>query len=136
MDKRVNHSFFGEAAQLHHIGLVVRSIAEAEPGMLGVADPIQDVRVAFVVVNGVQIELLEPLGENSPIASNLNSNVKLVHLCFEVPDIRGALSHARQHGFHCIRLPAPAVAFNGREIAWVYSRTYGLVELLQGELFT
>ena len=57
----MNHSFLGERARLRHVGLVVRSIEEAEPGTLGVADPIQGVRVAFVAVNGVQIELFRKL---------------------------------------------------------------------------
>ena len=72
----MNHSFLGEGGQLHHVGLVVRSIEEAEPSVLNVADPIQGVRVAFVAVNGVQIELLEPLGENSPVAGSFKRNVK------------------------------------------------------------
>lgn len=122
---------FGAAARLHHVGLVVASIAEAHPGLDSVHDPRQRVNIAFVDLNGVRFELLEPAGDKSPVRQSLEKNSKLVHLCYEVPDLEGALARCREFGFRCLQRPVPAVAFEGRRIAWVFSTTFGLVELVE-----
>jgi len=127
------HNFFGLGARLHHVGLAVQSLAGMAGNASMIEDPIQDVRLSFVSINGLQFELLEPRSDRSPVAQSVKNNVKLVHVCFEVPDISKALECCRPYGFHCIKRPVPAVAFDGRDIAWVYSRIYGLVELLQEE---
>ena len=125
---------FGSGARFHHIGLVVGSIDEVNPALNTFLDPIQKVKLAFVSLNGAPLELLEPMGEDSPLARSLETGNKLVHVCFEVPDLEQAIAEGRRHGFHRIRSPVPAVAFGNREIVWVFSRTYGLVELLRAEL--
>ncbi|MEP7338508.1 MAG: VOC family protein [Acidobacteriota bacterium] len=124
--------FFGDDAIFEHIGLAVASIGEAAgDGVESVADETQQVSVAFINLHGIQIELIEPLTETSPISRNLKQGQKLVHLCFRVPLLEAAIATARQHGFHCIAQPVPAKAFDERKIAWLFSRTYGLIELLE-----
>lgn len=127
----VELNFFGEHAKFHHIGLAVKSIKEVSPSSEIVADPNQNVSVACVVVNGVKIELIEPYSDNSPITGSLNKGIKLLHICYTVSDVEMAIKECRKHGFHCIARPVPAVAFDKRKIAWVYSNKYGLVELLE-----
>jgi len=61
----------------------------------------------------------------------LKKQQSLYHLCFEVKTIEKAIEMARKHGFHCIAAPVPAKAFGSRRIAWLFSRDYGLVELLE-----
>ena len=121
---------FGAGARFHHTGLVLKSIEAVSPGSETTFDPIQKVKIAFVSLNGAHLELLEPVGDDSPVKKGLESGARLVHLCFEVPDLAAAIEKGRAHGFHRIGGPVPAVVFDGREIAWVFSRTYGLVELL------
>lgn len=125
---------FGSEATFHHVGLVVPSVEAACPKATRITDPRQKVDLAFVELNGVVVELLAPVGDDSPVAKSLKNNVKLVHLCFEVPDLAAAISYSRQHGFHCLRQPVPAVAFDQRRIAWLFSPVYGLVELLEKTL--
>ncbi len=123
---------FGEDARLRHIGVAVRSIDAAAPGTEKRLDPLQNVRVGFVELNGVLCELVEPVDERSPVNGYLKqSKVSLYHLCFEVPDLERALQHARRHGFHTLGRPKPAAAFEGRRIAWVFSPVLGLFELLE-----
>jgi methylmalonyl-CoA/ethylmalonyl-CoA epimerase len=122
---------FGPGARLEHVGLVVASIEAAAPGVEAVFDPLQKVRVAFVTLNGVPLELVEPAGDDSPVANSLRKGNKLVHLCYNVPDLDAATRAARAAGFFPLANPVPAVAFGGRRIAWVYSKTFGLVELLE-----
>lgn len=124
-------SFFGTGAQFEHIGLVVPDIATAHPCSTPTVDPLQKVAVDVVSIHGITVELIEPMSVDSPVSAALMNNQKLVHLCFTVPDLRAAISTSRPHGFHLIARPVPAAAFAGREIAWVYSKIFGLVELLE-----
>lgn len=127
----VEYSFFGKDAVFHHVGVAVKSILAVSPSSTPVVEQTEGVSLAFVEVNGVTIELLEPLGDDSPIAASVRNGTKLLHLCFEVEDLEGALGRSRSAGFHCIRPPAPTEAMDGRRIAWVFSKHYGLVELLE-----
>jgi len=127
----VELNFFGEHAKFHHIGIAVKSIKDVSPSSEMITDFGQNVSVALVTVNGVKIELIEPCGDKSPITESLNKGVKLLHICYTVSDIEIAIKECRKHGFHCIARPVPAAAFNNEKIAWVYSKKYGLIELLE-----
>ncbi|MFN0097680.1 MAG: VOC family protein [Gemmatimonadaceae bacterium] len=124
---------FGLSARLHHVGIAVRSIASMHPDLASTFDPIQKVRVAFVAMHDLTLELVEPVGEDSPVQRSLEEGVKLLHICYEVDRLEPALKSARSSGYAMIRAPAPAEAFDHRRIAWVYHRELGLVELLERE---
>ena len=87
--------------RLNHVGIAVPSIDAAKAtyrDLYGVADaemtetrelPAQGVKFAFVNIANCQIELIEPLGDQSPISRFLEKNPKggQHHICFEVADI-------------------------------------------------
>lgn len=123
--------FFGPDARLHHVGIAVRSINEAVPGLNSVEDPIQGVRVAFADLAGLTIELIEPASENSPIDQSLTKGIKLLHICIEVPSLETAIDECQKHGFRKISTAQPAIAFDMRRIVWVFSTMFGLVELVE-----
>ena len=88
--------------RLNHVGVATPSIEQslelyremfdAEPHGPAFDLPAQGVRVCFVDTPNSQIELIEPLGENSPIVKFLEKNPLggQHHVCFEVPDIHAA----------------------------------------------
>ena len=125
-------NLFGPGATFHHVGLAVRAIDD-----LGIAelkkvhDPIQKVSVAFVDLHGTCLEFIEPAAGDSPVTASLKKGIKLVHLCVEVPDLEKAIHFAETQGLRQLSLPAPAVAFGGRLIVWLFHPTYGLFELLE-----
>ena len=123
--------FFGQDAEFDHVGVAVASLDKAMPGLEQTLDPHQQVRVAFVQLHGVCVELVEPAGDQSPVAGLVRKGQHLYHVCYRVSDLEAAMRQARQHGLHCIAQPAPAPAFQDRRIAWVYSRAFGLFELLE-----
>jgi methylmalonyl-CoA/ethylmalonyl-CoA epimerase len=98
-------------------------------------DPIQKVSVNFLATSGndvAEIELIAPTSEDSPIVSMLAKNGGgAYHLCFETTDIEQALVHAKSNGCIIVSPPAPAVAFNCRRIAWIYTRSRQLFELVE-----
>jgi methylmalonyl-CoA/ethylmalonyl-CoA epimerase len=124
-------NYFGENAEFEHAGIAVKSIKDAVKEADITEDPIQKVKVAFISINGFRIELIEPIADKSPVTKFLEKGQSLYHICFRVPDIRIAIDTARKNGFHCIAKPVPAKAFNEKNIAWVFSKVYGLFELVE-----
>lgn len=130
---------------LHHVGFVVESIAKAMPGFVRafpdaswdqqiIEDPLQSVRVAFLTIRtgNPQIELVEPAGEKAPVSHFLRvGGGGLHHVCYEVDDLEQELRAMRSRGSSIAKRPKPAVAFNGRHIAWVITPEKLLVELLE-----
>ncbi|HXC96672.1 MAG TPA: VOC family protein [Edaphobacter sp.] len=100
-------------------------------------DPIQKVTVNFLTTapnDAVEIELIAPLTEDSPIRAMLNKNGGgAYHLCFETANLDEALKHATSNGCMIVSQPAPAVAFCGRRIAWIYTGAKQLFELVECE---
>jgi methylmalonyl-CoA/ethylmalonyl-CoA epimerase len=100
-------------------------------------DPLQKVTVNFLAKSDsdvAEIELIAPLGEDSPIESILaKSGGGAYHLCFETSELEGALEHARKNGCVVVASPVPAVAFQGRRIAWIYTRSRQLFELVEAK---
>ncbi len=98
-------------------------------------DPIQRVSVNFLTTqeqDAVEIELIAPLTEDSPIRATLaKGGGAAYHLCFETADLNRALAHAVQQKCLIVSQPAPAVAFDGRRIAWIYTKSRQLFELVE-----
>src|SRR3981081_4803528 len=100
------------AGELHHVGVVVSSIAESLPfyrDTLGMrAGPVRElvdqrVRATFLTGSNARIELIEPIDAESGVARFLAERGKpaLHHVCFVVDDLRGALA-ARARGGGCL----------------------------------
>jgi methylmalonyl-CoA/ethylmalonyl-CoA epimerase len=97
-------------------------------------DPLQKVKVAFMSTRpgDAMIELVEPAGEGSPVLRFLNERGGgLHHLCYEVADLEKSLAESRERGLMIVSRPKPAVAFEGRRIAWVLTKEKMLVEFLE-----
>lgn len=129
-------------SKFHHVGFVVNNIEETIVGFTRSVngfwngeifdDPIQKVKVTFLSTAGsdVQIELVEPVGPQSPVRTFLEKGGGLHHLCYEVKDCETGLSVVRQNGGVIVRRPKPAVAFGGRKIAWALTAEKLLIEFL------
>lgn len=123
--------FFGKGTQFDHIGIAVRSIEDVVGGNKKTKDDIQKVCVSFFDSAGVRFELVEPACDDSPVTRLLKNNQSLYHICFRVADIDASIKGSRDKGFHLISGPVPAEAFDGKKIAWLFSKTFGLVELVE-----
>jgi methylmalonyl-CoA/ethylmalonyl-CoA epimerase len=133
-----------EEFAFHHIGVAVRNLLEAIPiykNLFGYQvtsgpfdDSIQNVSVCFLSRGNSDptIELVAPLGQNSPVDRILKKGGGTYHICYEVPDIQAAIEHLEKLGSFLLSGPSPAVAFAMREIAWLLTDEANLlVELLQ-----
>jgi methylmalonyl-CoA/ethylmalonyl-CoA epimerase len=127
----------------HHVGIAVRDLQEAIPNYKNLFgyeivsgpfdDPIQKVSVCFLSrgEGDATIELVAPLGPNSPIDGTLKKGGGTYHFCYQVDDIAAAIRHFTEHGSMLLSGPVPAVAFEMREIAWLMTEAYLLVEVVQ-----
>ena len=134
--------------KLRHVGVAVPSLGPATETLSTLFgyrvvsgpfdDPIQKVSVNFLTTShndAAEIELIAPLSEDSPITSMLaKSGGGAYHLCFETSDIDQALIHAKNNGCMIVSPAVPAVAFGGRRIAWIYTRSRQLFELVEAEV--
>jgi methylmalonyl-CoA/ethylmalonyl-CoA epimerase len=129
--------------RFHHVGYAVRDIQSYldefmtplfRPTRVSVpvADPIQKVRVCFVEMpGGTVIELVEPLGADSPVSEIVGSGRGgLYHLCYEVDDLDATISEFRAKRCLPLGRPVPAAAFDGRRIVFLLTPQRDLVELL------
>jgi methylmalonyl-CoA/ethylmalonyl-CoA epimerase len=130
--------------RLHHLGFVVSDITAALPAFqrsMGASwvsqvflDPLQKVRVAFLTTRpgDAQVELVEPVGDDSPVLRFLlDKGGGLHHACYEVSELEQELAAFRARGSLIVKRPKPAVAFQGRRIAWVLTPEKFLIELLE-----
>jgi len=133
-----------EPIRLHHVGYVVRSIekmAHRFAQSIGaswdgkvVLDTLQGAQVTFIANCDYAfplVELVQPEGEDSPVSSFLKRGGGLHHLCYEIGDLDRQLESSRSIGGTVVRPPLPAVAFQGRRIAWVFTKDRLLIEFLE-----
>lgn len=97
-------------------------------------DAIQRVEVCFLGYESnesLQIELVSPLDPGSPVTRFITKGIATYHTCYDVADIEEALEFVRVRGCFVVAEPVPAVAFDQRRIAWFYTNTKQLVEIVE-----
>jgi methylmalonyl-CoA/ethylmalonyl-CoA epimerase len=116
--------------RLNHIAIAVRDIAAASAlyrDTLGakvsapLALPEHGVSVVFVELPNTKIELIEPLGPQSPIAKFLDKNPggAIHHLCFEVADIFAAREQLQRAGTRVLGDGSPKTGAHGKPVLFL-----------------
>ena len=134
----------GMIGRLNHVAIAVPDIAVASAlyrDTLGaavsapVAQPEHGVTTVFVELPNTKIELLEPLGEDSPIANFLkkNPNGGMHHVCYEVEDIYKARDQMRAMGATITGTGEPRIGAHGKPVVFLHPKDFvgTLVELEQ-----
>jgi methylmalonyl-CoA/ethylmalonyl-CoA epimerase len=130
--------------RLNHVAIATKNIAAAAKiyrDTLGakvsepVAQPDHGVTTVFVELPNTKIELLEPLGENSPIAKFLEKNPSggMHHVCYEVDDIYAARDQMRRDGATITGTGEPRIGAHGKPVIFLHPKDFvgTLVELEQ-----
>lgn len=98
-------------------------------------EPDHGVRVVFVELPNTKIELLYPLGENSPIRSFLEKNGSggIHHVCYEVEDILAARDRLTGEGARILGDGEPKIGAHGKPVLFLHPKDFTgtLVELEQ-----
>jgi methylmalonyl-CoA/ethylmalonyl-CoA epimerase len=130
--------------RLNHVAIAVRDLGKAAAiyrDTLGaevspaVPQPDHGVTTVFVTLPNAKIELLEPLGDASPIAKFLDRNPDggVHHICYEVEDIRAARDALRAGGARVLGDGEPKIGAHGKPVLFLHPKDFGgtLVELEQ-----
>ena len=130
--------------RLNHVAIAVPDLeraAEQYRSTLGAeVSPVQDepehgVTVAFIMLPNTKIELLYPLGENSPIQSFLDKNPSggIHHICYEVGDIARARDQLIEAGARVLGEGKPKIGAHGKPVLFLHPKDFNgtLIELEQ-----
>ncbi len=130
--------------RLNHVAIAVPDLeagCRVYKSMLGAAvseaqaEPEHGVTVVFVELPNTKIELLEPLGENSPIQAFLDKSPAggIHHVCYEVDDIIAARDHLKQQGARVLGDGEPKIGAHGKPVLFLHPKDFcgTLVELEQ-----
>lgn len=98
-------------------------------------EPDHGVTVVFIELPNTKIELLYPLGDNSPITSFLKKNPAggMHHICYEVDDILTARDHLLAQGARVLGSGEPKIGAHGKPVLFLHPKDFNgcLVELEQ-----
>jgi methylmalonyl-CoA/ethylmalonyl-CoA epimerase len=119
--------------RLNHVALAVPDLAAAAAlyaDILGaeVSEPVDlpdhGVSTVFVSLPNTKIELLHPLGENSPIAGFLARNAAggVHHVCYEVADIDAASERLQAEGLRLLGDGKPRLGAHGKPVLFLHPK--------------
>jgi methylmalonyl-CoA/ethylmalonyl-CoA epimerase len=130
--------------RLNHVAIAVRDIAKAAEvyrNTLGaevsaaVPQPAHGVTTVFITLPNTKIELLQPLGEASPIAKFLERNPDggIHHICYEVDDIVAARDKLKAQGARLLGDGEPKIGAHGKPVLFLHPKDFcgTLVEIEQ-----
>jgi len=130
--------------RLNHVAIAVPDLAKGTAvyrSMLGAtvsapqAVPAHGVTVVFVELPNTKIELLEPLGDASPIKAFLDKNPAggIHHVCYEVADILAARDQLTAQGARVLGDGNPKIGAHGKPVLFLHPKDFcgTLVELEQ-----
>jgi methylmalonyl-CoA/ethylmalonyl-CoA epimerase len=130
--------------RLNHVAIAVQDLAAASRmyrDTLGadvsapLPQPEHGVTVVFISLPNTKIELLEPLGDGSPIAGFLDKNPSggIHHVCYEVDDIRAARDRLVSSGARVLGSGEPKTGAHGKPVLFLHPKDFcgTLVELEQ-----
>ena len=130
--------------RLNHVAIAVPDIAKAAAvyrDTLGaevsakVPQPDHGVSTVFITLPNTKIELLEPMGEGSPIAKFLERNPDggVHHICYEVADIIAARDRLQAQGARVLGDGQPKIGAHGKPVLFLHPKDFcgTLVEIEQ-----
>ncbi len=128
--------------RLNHVAIAVpdldAAIAQYRDTLGAEVGPPQDepdhgVRVVFITLPNTKIELLNPLGADSPIAGFLAKNPAggIHHICYEVDDILAARDRLSAQGARVLGSGEPKIGAHGKPVLFLHPKDFNgtLVEL-------
>jgi methylmalonyl-CoA/ethylmalonyl-CoA epimerase len=130
--------------RLNHVAIAVRDLAAASSvyrNMLGanVSEPVQQpehgVTTVFITLPNTKIELISPLGDNSPIAKFLERmpDGGIHHVCYEVDDIITARDNLSRQGARVLGDGEPKIGAHGKPVLFLHPKDFcgTLIEIEQ-----
>jgi len=129
--------------KIHHIGIVVNNIQNSlgefskfikfDETTISTLIGSQKVNVCFMKLGELRIELIEPVGDDSPVSNFLEKGGGFNHICFEVENLSSTIDEMTKKGGRLI-VP-PVKGFEERQIAFIFlnmkKTNFNLIELVE-----
>ena len=144
MERTLDLQRMAMIGRLNHVAIVVPDLAAASElyrRVLGArvsvprALPAHGVTVVFVDLPNTRMELLEPLGDGSPVRGFLERNPAggIHHLCYEVDDIIAARDRLRAEGARVLGDGEPRLGAHDKPVLFLHPKDFcgTLIELEQ-----
>jgi RimJ/RimL family protein N-acetyltransferase len=145
---RINFDCFNDpigGMKVHHLGIAVSKMDDSIKFHEGLGwvvegsvtdDEVRNVKIAFMkhAVTGEMIELISPMGEESPVSGLLKTMRRVAtpyHICYSVRDFDKTIEILRSRKYMMTDEAKPAVAIEGRRVAFMMNRNAGIIELLE-----
>lgn len=130
--------------RLNHVAIAVKNLEAATAvyrDTLGakvsapLPQPDHGVTVVFVELPNTKIELLEPMGEGSPVGKFVEKNPDggIHHICYEVEDIIAARDKLKEKGMRVLGTGEPRIGAHGKPVLFLHPKDFcgTLVEIEQ-----
>jgi len=130
--------------RLNHVAIAVSDLSQAmrtyrETLGAEVSDPVplpdHGVTTVFITLPNTKIELIAPLGADSPISNFLLRNPQggIHHVCYEVSDIKVARDRLRERGAHVLGDGEPRIGAHGKPVLFLHPKDFcgTLIEIEQ-----
>lgn len=125
---------------IDHVGYAVKDIGKAQEAMsvLGyifgsvIRDLDRNIQIAFGEMDRYRVELVAPMGDGSPVDGFLGKGGAMpYHICYRSTDMDSDVARLKAAGYRVVVPMAPAVAFGGKKVVFLYSLQAGLVEIVE-----
>lgn len=127
--------------KIHHIGYIVKNMKKAIAEFIDLGyrqeseciyDESRKIDITFLIKDGYRIELVSPKDKDSAIGS-LHKKIgnSPYHVCYEVSDLKEAITEMEERGFLVTIEPqcAPAIGFSN--VVFMFSSIIGMIELVE-----
>lgn len=125
---------------IDHIGYAVKNIEKAKMSMsvLGyvfdetIEDQDRNIYISFGELDGYKIELVAPIKAGSPVDMHLSKiGPTPYHICYKSDAIEEDIENLVKNRFKVTIPLAPAIAFHGKRVVFMYSLSTGLIEIVE-----
>ena len=126
--------------RVDHIGYAVKNIDKAKKPMevIGyifgktIEDLDRNIYIVFGEMDGYKVELVAPINNGSPVDAHLSKiGATPYHICYKSKNIEADIENLQKKRFKVSIPLAPAIAFNGKRVVFMYSLSVGLIEIVE-----
>ena len=127
--------------KVHHIGYYVSNIEEAQQEFISLSytaegpctfDEERRIYVQFLRNGSALVELVAPAEGCSLFPKSMRKmGASPYHICYECENIDKAIKDLQGHNFLLLRPPSPAPAIANHHVAFLYSSSVGMIELVE-----
>ena len=93
----------------------------------------RNVYICFIKKDNIRVELVSPIDENSDVYSTIKRQGEgPYHICYQVDNLEDKIRELKSNGWMVLKRPAKALAFNYARVSFLFKKSVGMIELVEG----